>query len=254
LPPGEAVPKAREAVLKAIELDEELPEAHHSMALVKWWGDWDWEGAEREFKRALDLNPNIDLTRVHYAGFLSLQKRFEDAIRVIEQARADDPASQRALVQEGEIYLLMRQYDRAIEIFRKALELNNGLARAQRLLSIALSQQGRHQEAIAQTSQFQTPVMISVKAYIYARAGQQGEALKLLRELKTRAAIEIVPSVSFARIYVGLGAREKALVWLRKAYLERSDHLVSVGAYLEFEPLHSDPRFEELLRDIGLRR
>ncbi|HEV2668539.1 MAG TPA: protein kinase [Blastocatellia bacterium] len=254
IPPGEAVPKAREAALKAIELDEELPDAHHSMALVKWWGDWDWEGAEREFKRALVLNPNIDLIRVHYSGFLLRQKRFEEALHEIEQVRAYDPASQRAIVQEGEVYLLMRQYDRAIEIFRKALVLNPNLATAQRYLGIALSQQGKHQEAIAQTSQFQTPVLSAVKAYIYARAGRRGDALKLLRELKTRAARELVPSVSFARVYIGLGDKEQALIWLRKAYVERSDHLVQIGSDPAFDPLRSDPRFEELLRDIGLRR
>lgn len=202
----------------------------------------------------MELNPNLVLARIHYAGFLLRQNRFEEALREIEQAREYDPASLRALVQEGEVYLLMRQYDRAIDIYRKALGLNPDLVVAQRYLSVALSQQGRHQEAIAQTSQFQTPVLSAVRAYIYARAGRRGEALKLLRELKTRAARELVPSVSFARVYIGLGNKEQALIWLRKAYVERSDHLVQIGSDLAFDPLRSDPRFDELLRDIGLTR
>jgi TolB-like protein/Tfp pilus assembly protein PilF len=254
LPPSEAMPKARAAALKAIEIDETLPDAHHSLALVKWWGDWDWAGAEREYQRALELNPNFVHARIYYAQFLLQQKRFEEALRVIEQAKAYDPASLLALSREGDVYALMRRYDRAIEIYRKVLGLNPNLAGVQRNLSVALSQQGRHQEAIAQANQFQTPALSATKAYIYARAGRRGEAMKLLRELKTLAAHEPVSPVSIARIYIGLGDKEQALVWLGKAYEERSDHLLHVGADPAFDPLRSDPRFDELLRGIGLTR
>jgi eukaryotic-like serine/threonine-protein kinase len=254
LPPGEAIPKAREAALKAIELDETLPEARHSLALVKWWGDWDWAGAEREYKLALELNPNLVHTRIYYAEFLLQQKRFEEALREIRQAEAYDPASLRAMKIEGDVYNTMRQYDRAIEIYRKILELSPDSASARRSLSGALSQQGRHQEAIAQLSQSQTPAAIATKAVIYARSGQRGEALRLLRELEARATHEPVSPVNIASIYISMGDKERALAWLRKAYAERSDHLLHVGASATFDPLRSDPRFDELLRGIGLTR
>jgi TolB-like protein/Tfp pilus assembly protein PilF len=252
LPPREAMPRAREAALRAIELDETLPDAHHSMALVKLWGDWDWAGAEREYKRALELDPNLIHTRIYFAECLLQQRRFEEALREIRQAKAYDPASLQAMGREADAYFLMRQYDLAIETYRKILELNPNSIGAHRNIGIALSLQGRHQEAIAQVSQSQSPSLSVVKAYILAGAGQRGDALKLLRELKKRDAREPVSPVSFARIYTGLGDGEQAFVWLRKAYDERLDHLLHVGADPIFDPLRSDPRFNELLRDIGL--
>ncbi|HMB27853.1 MAG TPA: protein kinase [Blastocatellia bacterium] len=254
LPSSEAMPRAREAALNAIELDESLPEAHEAMAVVKWYGDWDWAGAEREFKRALQINPNFVDARVNYTTLLLQQKRFEEALQVIRQAKAYDPASLRAMGKEGDVYLFMRQYDRAIEIFHKVLDLSPDFVPNQRSLSLALSLQGRHQEAIEQLKQLQTTTDIELKAGLYARAGRRDESLKLLRELKARAAREYVSPVSLARVYIGLGDKEQALVWLRKAYDERSAYLVNIGVHPAYDPLRSDPRFDELLRGVGLTR
>jgi len=254
LPSNEAMPKAREAALNAIELDETLPEAHQAMAVVKWFGDWDWAGAEREFERALQINPNFVQARVYYTNFLLQQKRFEEALQVIRQARTYDPASLRVMSREGDVYLFMREYDRAIEIYNKVHDISPDFAPNQRSLSLALSLQGRHQEAIEQLKQLQTTTDIELKAGLYARVGQRDESLKLLRELKSRAAHEYVSSVSLARVYIGLGDKEQALVWLRKAYDERSAYLVNIGVHPAYDPLRSDPRFNELLRDIGLTR
>jgi serine/threonine-protein kinase len=254
LPSSEAMPRAREAALNAIELDETLPEAHEAMAVVKWYGDWDWAGAEREFKRALQINPNFVDARVNYTTLLLQQKRFEEALQVIRQAKAHDPASLRAMGKEGEVYLFMRQYDRAIEIFRKVLDLGPDFVPNQRSLSLALSLQGRHQEAIELLKQLQTTTDVELKAGIYARAGRRDESLKLLGELKARAAREYVSPVSLARVYIGLGDKEQALVWLRKAYDERSAYLVNIGVHPAYDPLRSDSRFDDLLRGVGLAR
>src|SRR5262249_43590624 len=132
--PIEAIPKAREAALKAIELDETLPEAHHSLALVKLWGDWDWAGAERECKRALELSPNLNLTRLYYARLLSQQGRSEEALRVIRQAEEYEPHSVQAMMSEGAIFVFMRQYERAIEIYRNALKLSPNNSRIRGLI------------------------------------------------------------------------------------------------------------------------
>ncbi len=254
LPSSEAMPRAREAALNAIELDETLPEAHESMAVVKWYGDWDWAGAEREFQRALQINPSFVDARVNYTNLLLQQKRFEEALQVIRQAKAYDPASLRAIGKEGDVYLFMRQYDRAIEIFHKVFDLRPDFVPNQRSLSLALSLQGRHQEAIELSKHLQTTTDIELKAGLYARAGRRDESLKLLRELKARAAREYISPVSLARVYIGLGDKEQALVWLRKAYDERSAYLVNIGVHPAYDPLRSDPRFEELLRGVGLER
>jgi len=182
------------------------------------------------------------------------QKRFEEALQVIRQAKAYDPASLRAMGKEGDVYLFMRQYDLAIEIFHKVLDLGPDFVPNQRSLSLALSLQGRHQEAIELSKRLQTTTDIELKAGLYARAGRRDESLKLLRELKARAAREYVSPVSLARVYIGLGDKEQALVWLRKAYDERSAYLVNIGVHPAYDPLRSDPRFDELLRGVGLTR
>ncbi|HKQ76943.1 MAG TPA: protein kinase [Blastocatellia bacterium] len=253
-PPSEVMPNARYAALKAIELDDTLPEAHFSLALVKLWGDWDWSAAEREYKRALELNPKFADARIYYAEFLADQKRFDEALREIKLAEENDPASLDAMGKEGDVYSRMRQYDRAIEIYRKALGLDPDRPRVQRGLGIALSQQGRHQEAIEQLSQLQTTIILVARAYVYARARRRGEALELLRALMARRGTERIPQISIARIYAGLGDKEQALVWLRKGYDEHSDHLLHIGADPMLDLLRSDPRFDKLLRDIGLTR
>jgi eukaryotic-like serine/threonine-protein kinase len=254
LPPSQAMPDAREAALTAIQLDETLPEAHYSLALVKLWGDWDWSGAEREYKRALDLNPNFASARIYYAEFLADQKRFEEALREIKQAEENDPASLQAMGREGYIRCQMRQFDRAIEVYRKILELSPDLVGIQRDIAIALSQQERHQEALALVSQFPKLALTPAMAYIQARAGQRGEALKLLRKLQARAEPERVPPISLARVCAGLGDKDQAIAWLRKGYDEHSDHLLHIGVDPTLDPLRSDPRFDKLLRDIGLTR
>jgi eukaryotic-like serine/threonine-protein kinase len=256
LPPGEAMPKARQAALSAIQLDEALPEAHFSLALVKVWGDWDWAGAERELKRAIELNSNFVNGRVAYANLLLQRGRFEEAEREVRLAKELDPLSPQVNTAEGKVFYFARRYDQAIAQNRKSLELypdNFGLHRSRGLI---LSLQGRNQEAINEMRQ---ALALSPHytnrawaAYVYARAGQRVEALKILRELEERAKRERVSPAYIARIHIGLGEKDQAFEWLRKAYEERSDHLLSIGVDPVYEPLRSDPRYIELLRGIGL--
>jgi tetratricopeptide (TPR) repeat protein len=159
-------------------------------------------------------------------------------------------------VAEAKVLYFARRYDQAIAQNRKALELypdNFGFHRA---LGLILSLQGRNQEAINELRQ---AIALSSHytnrawaAYVYARAGQRVEAMKILRELEAQAKRERVSPAYIARIYIGLGEKDRAFEWLRTSYEERSDHLLSIGVDPVYDPLRSDPRFTELLRGIGL--
>src|SRR5262249_53118902 len=143
LSPGEAIPKARQAALTALELDETLPEAHHALAMVKLWGDWDWAGAERESKRALELNPNFVLAQAQYANLLSQQGRFAEAMHAANQAQELDPLSPDASYSLGLSCYFARQYDQALVQFRKIIELSPNGNLGHFRLGLVFSQQGK---------------------------------------------------------------------------------------------------------------
>jgi eukaryotic-like serine/threonine-protein kinase len=256
LPPSEAIPKARQAVLKALELDETLPEVHLALALIKLFGDWDWAGTERALKRALELNPNLAEAHGFYAGLLSVQGRFAEALHAAQRAEELDPFALGPSSEMGSVLYRSRQYDRALAHYRKMLELDPNNAGIHFYFGLIFSDQGRHQEAISELRQaVALSPHLTYRAWlacVYARAGQQGEALKILRELEARATREHVSPVYLARIYTSLGDKDRAFAWLRKAYAERNDHLLALGVEPVYDPLRGDPRFTELLRDIGL--
>lgn len=256
LPPHEAMPRARAAALTAFQLDETLPEAHFALAKVKLWGDWDWAGTERALKRALELNPNMVAAHAFYASVLSQQGRFAEALRAAQRTEELDPLSATPNLEVASVLYRTRQYDRALAQYRKILELHPNHTMARRYLGIIFSWQGRYQEAISELRQVlaldQHHTNWAWLAYVYARAGERGEALKILRDLEARATREVVSPVYLTRIYIGLGDKDQAFVLLRQAYAARSDHLLSIGAEPVFDPLRADPRFTELLRDIGL--
>ncbi len=254
LPPSEAMPKAKEAVLKALALDESLAEAHLSLALIHWWADWDFSAAEREFKRAIELSPNEPTVHVGYGGFLSrMPGRFDEAIAAANHALQLDSFSVTANIGAVIVFYNTRHYDQAIQQARKALELDRDLAVARYFLGAAYLEKGQSEQAITELEKNRSrAVALGLLGYAYAVVGRKAEARKTLAELQAISGQRYISPYEIARIYVGLGEKERSFEWLEKAYQGRSDYLTRLQVDPTFDSLRSDPRFAALVRRVGL--
>jgi len=255
--PKEAIVKARAAATTALELDDTLAEAHNALGHVKVNLDWDWSGAEREFKLALKLNPNYVEAHHRYAHYLVAMGRFEEALAESVRGLELDPIDLSMNTHLGWHYLMARQYDLAIEHSKKTLELDQSFVRARVYLGQAYEQTGRYQEAIAEIQKVRTlygesQIATGLLGHAYALAGLKGEAQKILEELKEQSQREYVLPYNLAIIYIGLGEKDQAFEWLEKAAEDRSDDLIYLNVDQIFDPLRSDPRFTALVRRIGL--
>ncbi|HUU14275.1 MAG TPA: tetratricopeptide repeat protein [Terriglobia bacterium] len=257
-PPEESYPKARAAALKALEIDDSLAEAHVSLGQILGSYDWDWSGTARELPRAIELNPGYAYAHHLYALFLSGMGRHPEAIAEIKKARELDPLSIRINANVGWLLYFAREYDQALEQLRKALELDPNDIASHYYLGLVYSQKGMHEEAIAASRMAQDLsagkdlTSDLILAYVYAVAGRRGEALKILAALKNPSRRSYLPPVPVAGVYVGLGDKEEALTWLGKAYAERAADLDMLKVDPRFNPLRSDPRFQDLLRRMNL--
>lgn len=256
LPPSEAMPKAKEAVLKALALDESLAEAHLSLAVIRWWADWDFPAAEREFKRAIELSPNEPTVHVMYGGFLSrMPGRFDEAIAAANRGLRLDSFSVTANIGAVIVFYNTRHYDQAIEQALKTLEIDRDLALPRYFLGAAYLEKGQSEQAITELQKNRSrSVALGLLGYAYAGAGRKAEALKALAELQTISGRRYVSPYEIARIYVGLGEREQAFEWLEKAYQGRSDLLTRLQVDPTFDSLRSEPRFADLVRRVGLEQ
>jgi serine/threonine protein kinase/tetratricopeptide (TPR) repeat protein len=225
--PLDAMPKARAAAVKAMELDETLAEPHASLGTVKLFHDWDWPGAEKEFRRALELNPSLVEAHLGEATYLATLGRFDDALAEDKLALSLDPASPRARVASLTHSYLARRFDRTIEECRKAIELAPNVGTPHATLGIVLCYEGRSADAIVEAQNGArlsgSPSHLAMLGYVYARAGNRTEATKVIAWLAEQSKQRYVCSFDVAGIYVGLGEPDRALQWLEKAYNERSD-------------------------------
>jgi serine/threonine protein kinase/TolB-like protein/Flp pilus assembly protein TadD len=258
LAPGEAMPRAREAALKAMALDDTLAEASHSLAMIKWWGDWDWPGAEREFRRALELNPNAAWTYMYYADFLMRLKRFDESLAVARRGHELDPLSAPGNDVLSKALFYLGRCSQAVEQMRKTLELNPNYTAGHEVIARCFARQGQYEQAIAEMRQMVAvnghDRSLAVMGSLYGVAGRRDEALQELAELKRRARQRRVSQVYLARLYACLGDKARALDLLYQSYAEHSDHLLVIGIDPDFDGLRSEPRFVELLRRVGLPR
>jgi TolB-like protein/DNA-binding winged helix-turn-helix (wHTH) protein/Tfp pilus assembly protein PilF len=252
LEPGEAYPKAKAAAIKALELDNSLGEAHTSLAFSLDVFDRDWGSAGREFRRAIELNPGYATAHHWYAWHLSEIGRNSEAIAEMRKAEHLDPLSLIISADMAEILLVAHLNDESIEQSRRTVDMDSNFAIAHVELGQAFVQKHSYTEAIAE---FQKAIELSGGsisaranlAYAYALSNKRKEALKILNDLKTRSARN---ASEIALMYVGLGEKDQAMTWLEKAYDEHFNPSILVRP--AFDPLRSDPRFQDLVHRIGL--
>ena len=256
--PQEAFPKAKAAALKALELDDTLAEAHTSLAWVAQNYDRDRATAEREFQRAMELNPSYPTAHYWYGfWFLASLGRFDQGLAEAKRAQELDPLSLPTNRGVGQTLLAARQYEQAIEQLEKTIELDPEWDAPHADLGRAYIGKGMYRESI---TEFEKAVQLSQSAsvylaplgYAYAVAGRKSEALKILDQLNERSKQEYVPPIAQALIYAGLGDKDRAIEGLQKAYEERSSWMAFIKVAPLFDPLRSDPRFQDLLRRMGL--
>ena len=254
--PREAFSKAKEAALKAIELDDTLAEAHASLGLVHYHYDWDWAAAEKEFKRALVLNPQSAWSYAVYSQFLGGMGRVDEANEQGRRSLEIDPLSVTARWCLGWAFLSAGRSDEAIEQLSKAVELDPGSAWARTFLGRAYLIKGMQQRAIqeletARRSEPDDVFVLALLGYGYAVTGRQSDAFKILQRLDAMEKRRYVSRAARAYVYAGLGDKDKAFEWLEKAYQERSDALAWFRQEPESKGLQSDPRFAALMRKVG---
>jgi TolB-like protein/DNA-binding winged helix-turn-helix (wHTH) protein/Tfp pilus assembly protein PilF len=254
--PKIAAEDARRAAMRAIQLDDSLAEPHSSLGFVRFAYDWDWPGAESEFRRAIELNAGYPTAHHWYANFLGYMGRTAEAIEEIEVARRLDPLSLIINADAGYILHIARRHDEAIERFQSTLKLDPHFAVARWYLGMAYEQVGRVEDAVgeferAMTDSGNTVASLVSIAYTVGRAGDERRAREILRQLEARAAREYVDPAAFAHIHVALGEHDRALDFLERAYAQRSDWLVEINVVPSFDRLRSNPRFTALLKKMG---
>jgi TolB-like protein/Tfp pilus assembly protein PilF len=259
--PREAMLKAKEAARKAIHLDPTLAEAHASLAFVSFQFDWDWRRAETEFRRAIDLNPNAAITHHRYAMYLATMSRMDEATLEISRAQELDPLSPIIYTARGRVLHFQRDYDAAIAYHRRALAIDPHFVEAHFNLGMIYEQKSMLREAI---SQFRKVIRFVGKTssywsaglgHAYGLAGMKRQALKILHQLQGLAFPKSsVSPFDIAWVYLGLGEKDAALLWMKKALEERCSPLVYQNVEPALDPLRPDHRFQDLLRRIGFIR
>jgi TolB-like protein/DNA-binding winged helix-turn-helix (wHTH) protein/Tfp pilus assembly protein PilF len=256
LPPNEVMPKARNAALEAVKLDDGLAEGHTSLAYVKLSYDWDFAAAEVEFKRAIDLNPGYATAHHWYAHYFLAKSQPEKALAEVRRARALDPLSLSINVGLGWCLYHAHRYDEAIQQYRSTLELDPSFSLAHSTLGMAYVQKRLYPEALAEFDKASSlpgshTFALANTGRTYALSGKPEEARRILRELEVSARQEYVPAMYMAAIYAALGESAPSIRWIEKAYEERSDYMIYLRTEPSLDGLRSQPRFQEFLKLIA---
>ncbi|MGA9769558.1 MAG: tetratricopeptide repeat protein [Blastocatellia bacterium] len=254
LPPSEDMPKAKAAAMRAVELDETLAEAHSALAFVQGWYDLDWPSAERELKRALELNPNYATAHQRYGWYFLAMGRTDEALAEMKRAQECDPLSPVININIGGFLYYSRRYDQAIEQFGKMAEIDPCFSWNHTWTGLAYMEKGDYTRAIAEFQQEKKPWEQGVwgLGMTYARSGKQNEARRILSRFQEFTHQRYVSPSAFILIYTALGEKDLAFAWLERAYEARDFDLGVLKVDPKLDPLRSDPRFTDLLRRVGL--
>jgi TolB-like protein/Tfp pilus assembly protein PilF len=249
--------QARELANKALRLDDTLADAHNALAMVK-DVEWDFAGAEQDFRRAIELNPSYPVARISYAMHLYAMERFDEAVVQARRAQQLDPAAPFVNTWAGAAYIFAGRHEEGMTSLQKALELEPGHPNASLVLARTYVTKGMYEHAIAELEKALTfnptqLLVVGALAHAYARAGNREKALQLVDELKRVLAERgNIPTFAFVTAYAGLGDKEQAFAWLERSYEERRPRMVWLNTDPWLDPLRSDPRFHDLVRRVGL--
>src|SRR6202171_1190436 len=256
LPPSEAWPKAKSAAMQALEIDDSLAEAHTSLGLVKEHFEWDWAGAEREFKRAIELNPNSPTAHHWYGDYLSNMGRLNEGMRETKKAQELDHLSPIINTTLGWQFYLPRQNDQAVDQSHKVLEIDPKFSPARRILEEVYAHMGKHKEAVAEREKALSlsggPELAASIEEDFTKSGYEGVLQSWLEGLTELSKHSYVSSYSIAESYMRMDEKQKAFEWLKKPYEEHDSGLVSVAVEPMFESIRPDPRFKEIVRRMKL--
>jgi len=258
-PPSEKMPKANAAALRALELDDTLAEPHASLGRVRATYDWDWPAAEKEYKRAIELNPRYALAHQWYSGYFLVMGRHDEMMAEQQRARELDPVSLTTNFSQAINSYFARNYDPAIEQFQKTLELDPNFPPVRIFLPAVYEQKGDFDRAISEFEKGlgrkeggETDLVLGGLGHVYAVSGKQTQAQDLLRQLKVKAEHEYVPGVAIALICAGLGDKDQAFVWLEEGYKQRAFQMQFLKLDPRWDNLRSDQRFIDLTRRMNL--
>jgi serine/threonine-protein kinase len=256
LPPSEAWPKAKAAAMQALDIDDALAEAHTSLGLVREHFEWDWAGAEQEFRRAIELNPNSATAHHWYGAYLANMGRSDQGLRETKKAQELDPLSLIINTSLGWQLYVARHNDQAAEQLRKVLDIDAKFAPARRMLEEVYAQMGKQKEAVAEREKILSlsgsPELAASIEEDFSKAGYKGVLQSWLDGLTEISKHGYVSSYSIAQAYMRMGEKEKAFGWLEKAYEEHDSGLVSLAVEPMFDAVRPDPRFRDILRRMKL--
>jgi tetratricopeptide (TPR) repeat protein len=256
--PREAWQNAKSAATQAVRIDDTLPEAHSSLALVRENYDWDWVGAEREFQRAIQLNPNSATAHHWYGDCLAKLGRFEESRVELKKAQELDPLSLLINTTLGRELYFARQYDTAIEQLQKTLQMDQNFVPAQHAIEAAYALNGMYKDAVAERQKVLTlsgnPDLAATIGADYSQSGYPGVLQSWLGGLKEVSKRGYVSAYNIAEIYAELGDKTQAFVWLEQAFNQRDSKLTYVKVEPVFDQIRSDPQFQQLVQRLNMPR